>query len=150
MPFMQILDEVSEPFFESYGMSLVTVFRMFADGTLGILYTASDETTETARLYFISFAVLFSLLFAQLLLGIVCNMFGIVKQLDSSQTFSCLNKFFANTNTDVSIHCYCCPTEMQWLQERDLIVEDFLELNKLTLVLHEAIDIMSHRVKNLG
>ena len=32
-------------------------------------------------------------------------------------------------------------------QERDLIVEDFLELNKLTLLLHEAIDIMSQQVK---
>ena len=54
---VQILDEESEPFFESYGMSLVTVFRMFVDGTLGIMYAASDTTTDTARLYFISFAV---------------------------------------------------------------------------------------------
>ena len=110
---LQVLDEVSEPFFESYGMSLVTVFRMFVDGSLGIMYAASDTTTDTARLYFISFAVLFSLLFAQLLLGIVVNMFGMVKQLNSSQAYSCLNQFFANTNTDVSLHCLCHRAEMR-------------------------------------
>jgi len=110
---VQILDEESEPFFESYGMSLVTVFRMFVDGTLGIMYAASDTTTDTARLYFISFAVLFSLLFAQLLLGIVVNMFGMVKQLNSSQAYSCLNQFFANSNTDVSLHCHCHRAELR-------------------------------------
>ena len=94
---------MSSPFFSTYGVSLVTVFRMFVDDTLGIMYEASDTTTETARLYFISFAVLFSLLFAQLLLGIVVNMFTMVKQLNSSQAYSCLNQFFANTNTDVSL-----------------------------------------------
>jgi len=53
----KVLDEVSSPFFSTYGVSLVTVFRMFVDGTLGIMYEASDTTTETARLYFISFAI---------------------------------------------------------------------------------------------
>ena len=104
---MQVLDEFSKPFFDSYGMALVTVFRMFVDDSLGIMYEASNTTSEAARLYFISFALLFSLLFAQLLLGIVVNMFGMVKQLNSSQAYSCLNQFFANTNADVSIHCYC-------------------------------------------
>ena len=33
-----------------------------------------------------------------------------------------------------------------WWQERDLIVEDFLELNKLTLLLHETIESLSCQV----
>ena len=107
---MQISDEVSQPFFGSYGRALVTVFRMFVDGTLGIMYEASDTTSEAARIYFISFSVLFSLLFAQLLLGIVVNMFDMVKQLNSSQAYSCLNRFFTNANADVSLQYFghCC------------------------------------------
>ena len=54
----------------------------------GIMYEASYATTEAARFFFVGYEVLFTLLFSQLIIGVVVNIFQVVMNLNTSTVSS--------------------------------------------------------------
>ena len=115
----------TEPFFETYKRALSTFFRLFlGEGWTAVMYSASNATTEGARVFFVTFTLLCSLLFAQLIIGVIVNLFTDVQRLNSEQLYSCLSEFTDTANRG----------------ERGAIEDDVLLLNTTMLPLHEALD----------
>ena len=73
----KVIDDYgAEAYFGTYGRSLRTFFRFFvAQGWTAIMYSASNATTEAARLFFISYVLIVSLLLAQLVIKVIVNLF---------------------------------------------------------------------------
>ena len=121
------------PFFETYGRSLSTFFRLFvAQGWTSIVYAASDATTEAARVFFISFQIIVSLLLTNIVVGVIVNMFTEVRRLNSELLFSCLANFTGTAHVD----------------ERGAIESDVLKLNTLLLPLHEVLEASGSKTKS--
>ena len=96
------------------------------------MYAATDATTEAARVFFISFSMLATLLLAQLIIGVIVNLFSDVKRLNSEQLYSCLADFTGTADAN----------------ERSAIEDDVLKLNTTMLPLHGALDIFSDANKS--
>ena len=122
-------------YFSTYSRSLSTFFRIFiGEGWAAIMYSASDATTGAARVFFFSFTMLATVLFAQLIIGVIVKLFAEVKRLDSEQLYSCLSDF---TGTDDAT-------------ARHAIENDILKLNTVLLPLHEALDIFDSATNASG
>ena len=96
------------------------------------MYGATDATTEAARVFFVSFSMLATLLLAQLIIGVIVNLFTEVRRLNSEQLYSCLADFTGTANAN----------------ERSAIEDDVLKLNTTMLPLHAALDIFGDAHKS--
>ena len=91
------LDETTSPFFDTYSTSLSTFFRLFvAEGWTDIMYSGTDATNTSARLFFMSYILLATLLFAQLTIGWVVSVFGLVQKIGSEKVYRFLLQFVAS------------------------------------------------------
>jgi hypothetical protein len=91
------LDETTSPFFDTYSASLSTFFRLFvAEGWTDIMYSGTDATNTSARLFFMSYILLATLLFAQLTIGWVVSVFGLVQKIGSEKVYRFLLQFVAS------------------------------------------------------
>ena len=109
-------------------------------------YAASDSTTKAARLVFISYMMVVSLLLAQLIIGVIVNLFTDIQRLNSEQLYTWFAKF--TSTADVQVHTIlisCTPLDLR-LQERGAIEDDVLKLNTLLIPLHEVSDATSSGV----
>ena len=129
----KVIDDYgAEAYFGTYGRSLSTFFRFFvAQGWTAIMYSASNATTEAARLFFISYVLIVSLLLAQLVIGVIVNLFTDIQRLNSEHLFTCLAKFTSTAD----------------VKERGAIEDDVLKLNTLLIPLHEASDLVAQGIK---
>ena len=91
------INEEQMPFFDTYARSLSTLFRLFvAEGWTDIMYSATDATNTSARLFFMSYILLATLLFAQLTIGWVVSVFGLVQKIGSEKVYRFLLQFVAS------------------------------------------------------
>jgi hypothetical protein len=94
MPFFAATNEEQMPFFDTYARSLSTLFRLFvAEGWTDIMYSATDATNTSARLFFISYVLLATLLFAQLTIGWIVSVFGLVQRIGSEKVYKFILQF---------------------------------------------------------
>ena len=88
------LNETSSSFFGTYSASLSTFFRLFvAEGWTDIMYSATDATNTSARLFVMSYILLATLLFAQLTIGWIVSVFGLVQKIGSEKVYRFLLQF---------------------------------------------------------
>lgn len=91
------INEEQMPFFDTYARSLSTLFRLFvAEGWTDIMYSATDATNTSARLFFISYVLLATLLFAQLTIGWIVSVFGLVQRIGSEKVYRFILRFVSS------------------------------------------------------
>ena len=91
------LDETDRAFFDTYSKSLSTFFRLFvAEDWSDVMYSATDATNTSARLFFMSYVLLATLLFAQLMIGWILSVFGSVQKIGSEKVYRFLLQFVAS------------------------------------------------------
>ena len=73
------------------------------------MFSASNSTTGAARLFFMSFSMLGSLIFAQLVIGMVMSILNDLRAVGSPQVFSLLAPFFVAENNDVTLNSCQSP-----------------------------------------
>ena len=94
--FQNALNETNSGFFTTYSRSLSTFFRLFvAEGWADVMYSATDATNTSARLFFMSYMLIATLLFAQLTISWVVTVFGLVQKIGSEKVYRFLLKFVA-------------------------------------------------------
>ena len=103
-------------------------------------FAASDATTEAARLFSIVYMLIVTLLLAQLLMGVIVNLFIEIRRLNSEYLFTCLNRF--TRTADIQVLSSPIDVHSFRVQEREAIEDDILKLNTLMLPLHEVFDIV--------
>ena len=91
------------------------------------MYSSSDATTEAARVFFISYAIFGTLLFAQLIIGVIVNLFVQIKHLNSEQLYSCLAEVTRTAD----------ESELRAMED------DILKLNTTMLPIHGALDVFT-------
>ena len=91
------LDETDRAFFDTYSRSLSTFFRLFvAEDWSDVMYSATDATNTSARLFFMSYVLLATLLFAQLTIAVILSVFGLVQKIGSEKVYRFLLQFVAS------------------------------------------------------
>ena len=91
------INEEHSAFFDTYARSLSTFFRLFvAEGWTDIMYSATDATNTSARLFFISYVLLATLLFAQLTIGWIVSVFGLVQRIGSEKVYRFILQFVSS------------------------------------------------------
>ena len=109
------LDDDGVPMFDTYLKSLHTMFQLFVgEGWHGVLYSASNATTEAARFWFMFYTLIVTMLYSELFVGVVISLYQDVLAVPSQRVFSILGDIFRDFST----------------QERNLLIADMLNLNQ--------------------
>ena len=101
-------NETFSAFFDTYSRSLSTFFRLFvAEGWTDIMYSGTRATNSSARLFFSSYILLATLLFAQLTIGWIVSVFGLVQKIGSEKVYRFLLTFVAPGAYNSPCHPCC-------------------------------------------
>ena len=91
----KVVNSEGSAYFESYASALTTCFQIFVgENWSAVMFEASDATTDAAKFYFISFVTIFSLLLAQLIVGLIANIFSKVRLISNPHMYVALQTFF--------------------------------------------------------
>lgn len=113
------------PVFDRFSKSMTTMFRLFiGEGWHSVMYAASDNTTGASKFFFMVYVFLVTMLFGQLLVGVIINLYQEVSQVTSSRVYDVLHHIYRNCSE----------------RERERIMEDLLEINWRLADIHAAIE----------
>ena len=124
----EAVDADGNHYFGTMARSLSTLFRLFVgEGWHDVMYASSDVTNYATNFLFIAFTIVIALLCSQLLVGVIINLYTEVQKLNSDRLYTVLfNVLYHELNP----------------QERDLIKQTLLVLNRQMRHLHSAIDVV--------
>ena len=126
----KVVNSEGSAYFDSYASAIATCFQIFiGENWSAVMYEASDATTEAARLYFLSFVTIFSLLLAQLIVGLIVNLFGEISSVSNPKVYAAINKFLTVTNS----------------QDRDADKETVLDVNHKMLPILDVCEFLSQK-----
>ena len=110
--------------FADFGMALTTTFRLFVgEGWHYIMYDTAEHTSNATKFLFMLYVFFSTLLFGQLVLGVIIAVFGEVKSFSSPRLYDALKPLNNNLNES----------------ERARLFSDFLKINWILMGIHEKI-----------
>jgi len=116
------------PFFSSFGQSLRTMFRLFTgESWHAIMYDIAYETNDSAKFLFMAYVFASTLLFGQLVLGIIISVYDEIVTFTTTTIYSTLVPLYGHLNT----------------KERSRIISDFMTINCLLMDVHARIEELS-------
>ena len=126
----KVVNSEGSAYFDSYASAIGTCFQIFiGENWSAVMYEASDATTEAARLYFISFVTIFSLLLAQLIVSLIVNLFCEISSVSNPKVYDALNKFLTAIDS----------------QDRDADKETVLDVNHKMLPILDICEFLSQK-----
>ena len=111
--------------FPDFVRSFITMFRLFiGEGWHGIMYEAANGSDNTAKAFFMLYTFLVTMLFGQLLVGVIISQYQDVEQVISMRVFSTIERLCQDLSAN----------------EKEQLMEDFLAVNYRLMHIHEEID----------
>jgi len=115
--------------FPNYFTTMVRCFRLFiGEGWHGIMYAVADNSTGAAKYFFMLYTFLITMLFGQLLVGVIISMFQLVTGLKSKRVYNAVEEMSGHMSK----------------AERDGLIEAFLDINWKLFELHDEIYYLTH------
>jgi len=118
-------------YYNALGTSLFTHFQLFiGEGWHDIMYAAIAATDTTACWHFIMYQLIVGILFGNLILGVVIDVYNQVAKVESISLRECLEKAsFADMNDDEQARAFQLLCDL--LDELDLLPDPFGEVHHI-------------------
>lgn len=120
-------DADTPPYFTTTSRSFTTVFQIFVGEWTEIMWDISVVTNYGTTLLFVVYAFFSTLLFGQLVLGVIISVFVEADSFASSRIYDAIVPVYQNLNET----------------EREALVADFLTINYRLIHIHEQIEILT-------
>jgi hypothetical protein len=120
--------KIPNGYFENFGISFVSIFWLFlGENFPDIMWDVASTTNAASTVLFVVFVFLSTLLFCQLVLGVVIGVYLEIAEFLSPRLYTALKPLYLGISD----------------AEKERLVEDFLQINHLLLPLHERIEALS-------
>jgi len=118
------------PYFESFAQSMRMMFRIFTgEGWSSIMYDVAYETSEASKFLFMAYVFCSTMLFGQLVLGVIISVYDEIVTFTSTAIYGTLAPLYSHLNS----------------KERGRIISDFMTVNCLLFDLHDKVQELSAR-----
>jgi len=120
-------EEDGTALFSTFTYSFITMFRLFiGEGWHGIMYAAAYNTSSASKYFFMLYTFLVTMLFGQLLIGVIISQYQAVEEVVSTRVFL--------------VHQTCCETNVSNAEEKEQTMDDFLAINHRLYGIHNEIN----------
>jgi len=125
------LEDDGSKLFPNFVMSCFTMWRLFiGEGWHGIMYSATDNTSSASKFFFMSYTFIATMLFGQLLVGVIISMYNDVDGIRYDRVYRIIEPLWRMCNQD----------------EKEQLLEDLLEINWRLFGLQRQLHSVTHGI----
>jgi len=124
-------EEDGSALFPDFTRSFITMFRLFiGEGWHGVMYAAAYNTNAASKYFFMMYTFLVTMLFGQLLLGVIISQYQNVEEVISTRVFLVVQQVAEGGSSSSA--------------EREQVMDEFLSINYKMFGIHTEIDRISN------